>query len=101
MPYFKGDLEVLQKFCRAQRLTLASPHIHGTRLQDFQAHGVALLLREEHLTPYAPPGSAVKLQVPDPWENAPRTPDTEPFDMRALDTAIQGGILMHQLKQRM
>eukprot|EP00438_Fugacium_kawagutii_P004349 Skav207886 [mRNA] locus=scaffold664:599109:624765:- [translate_table: standard] len=88
-------------------LVLATPHPRGQHLnvlkemcgEDGPSRGVALLMREEYVAPFAPPNEVMKIQVPDPWENHPHGPaDGDPFDMRALDPAIQGGILMHQLR---
>ncbi|CAJ1418744.1 unnamed protein product [Effrenium voratum] len=95
MPYYKGDLEDLQKLCRQKRLTLAVPHPEGTDLRHYEpSQGLALLVREEYATPWAAPRDALKIKVPNPLELHPK----ETFEMRALDTAVQGGILMHHLK---
>lgn len=45
LPYCKGDLEDLQKFCKQKRLTLAVPHPQGVRIEDFQAPKGRLALR--------------------------------------------------------
>lgn len=102
IPHCKGNMEDLQKLCRRGQLTLSVPHPAGVDVSSDAYEppkGQALLLREEYTTPWAPPREALKVKVPDPWRGHPKgTPDGEEFDFRALDVAVQGGILMHHIK---
>jgi len=103
IPHCKGSMEDLQKLCARRRLPLCVSHPQGADISSASytppLEGMALLLREEHTTPWAPPKVAMKIKVPDPWLHDPHgTPDGEDFDFRALDVAVQGGILMHHIK---
>merc|ERR1719253_1907353 len=93
----------LQKFCRDRGLTLCVSHPQGADIASEAYappnHGMALLLREEYAAPWAPPSAAEKIRIPDPWQRCGEPPpDGMAFDPRALDTAVQGGILMHHIK---
>eukprot|EP00931_Biecheleriopsis_adriatica_P032793 TRINITY_DN19090_c0_g1_i1.p1 TRINITY_DN19090_c0_g1~~TRINITY_DN19090_c0_g1_i1.p1 ORF type:complete len:300 (+),score=45.32 TRINITY_DN19090_c0_g1_i1:53-901(+) len=103
MPHCRGSLEELTKLCSRRRLPLCVAHSRGVDIgsPEYQPspNGMALLLRQEFTSPWAPPKVAFKVKVPDPWLHHPRgPPDGDAFDSRALDVAVQGGILMHHIK---
>merc|ERR1712048_1383419 len=84
-------------------LPLCVSHSDGTDIgsaaYEPPPRGLALLLREEYVAPWGPPRNALKITVPDPWRHRREQPrDGVPFDPRALDVAVAGGILMHHLK---
>lgn len=71
----------------------------GSASYEPPPNGLALLLREEYVAPWSPTRAALKIKVPDPWRHRREPPpDGQPFEPRALDVAVAGGILMHHIK---
>jgi len=101
IPHRRGSMATLQKLCKARRLPLCVSHSEGTDIGSAAYQppqtGMALLLREEYAAPWGVPRRAVKLRVPDPWLHSPEKPE-EPFEPRAFDVAIAGGVMMHHIK---
>eukprot|EP00927_Polykrikos_kofoidii_P003750 TRINITY_DN11513_c0_g2_i2.p1 TRINITY_DN11513_c0_g2~~TRINITY_DN11513_c0_g2_i2.p1 ORF type:complete len:305 (+),score=45.16 TRINITY_DN11513_c0_g2_i2:124-1038(+) len=127
LPFRRGSYTALQQLCERKGLQLCVSHSAGvdigSRSYRPPPQGVALLLREEHASPFAPPQSALKIRVPNPWtvshvsgaslqprlENAARGEEVMSassveeevnlgFDPRSLDVAVAGGILLHHIK---
>lgn len=103
LPHARGTIQDLSDLCRRKRLQLCVSHAQGVDIggADYMppAHGLALLLREEYATAFAPPRAAFRLRVPDPWRyREDQIPEAGPFDPRSLDVAVAGGILMHHIK---
>mmetsp|Transcript_42955 Transcript_42955/g.93526 ORF Transcript_42955/g.93526 Transcript_42955/m.93526 type:complete len:283 (-) Transcript_42955:49-897(-) len=102
IPHRRGNMEDLQRLCKRRGLQLSVPHPQG---EDIGAatyvpppRGMAMLLREEYVAPWSPPRVARKLRIPDPWRHRAEPASDGPFDPRALDVAVAGGILMHHIK---
>lgn len=103
IPHLEGTHDDLKKLCLRRGLQLCVSHSSGVDIgaaaYEPPPLGMALLLREEHVAPWAPPRSAMKIKIPDPWRNtAEQPPDGLSFDHRAMDVAVNGGILMHHIK---
>eukprot|EP00929_Paragymnodinium_shiwhaense_P058244 TRINITY_DN29160_c0_g1_i4.p1 TRINITY_DN29160_c0_g1~~TRINITY_DN29160_c0_g1_i4.p1 ORF type:complete len:284 (-),score=56.32 TRINITY_DN29160_c0_g1_i4:381-1232(-) len=104
LPWRQGSYQSLHYFCERHGLQLCVSHANGADLGSPSykppRKGVALMLREENLAPFGPPREAKKVKVPHPFAAVGASPneDEVPFDSRALDVAVAGGILMHHMK---
>jgi len=103
IPFLRGTMDRLQKFCAKKDLELCVSHHDGADIGSASYQpppkGLALLLREEYASPFAPPRMITKIKVPDPWAVRRKgPPDGVPFEPRSLDVAVAGGILMNHIK---
>eukprot|EP00928_Gymnodinium_smaydae_P035920 TRINITY_DN25195_c0_g1_i1.p1 TRINITY_DN25195_c0_g1~~TRINITY_DN25195_c0_g1_i1.p1 ORF type:complete len:298 (+),score=56.94 TRINITY_DN25195_c0_g1_i1:42-896(+) len=102
LPFARGTHRDLRHLCKQKGLELCVSHGRGADIgaPDYvpPKRGIALLLREEYNAPSAPPREATKITVPDPLLSDPARGEEDPFDARALDVAVAGGILMHHIR---
>ncbi|CEM16469.1 unnamed protein product [Vitrella brassicaformis CCMP3155] len=94
LPHRYGTLDDLMKFVDHYKLCLTAAHYRGADItqQDFtKERGVCLMVREEYYAPFGIPQKARKLRIEHPVD----LPD---FDMRNLDVAVSGSLLMYQMK---